>query len=79
MNEWSNEWVKQKLLECLARVATREEARAHEDFKQKHGREWYGDSDEDWDELDKDYVGVEETMNVIRELPVEVFIKAIYK
>lgn len=54
------------LLACLGRVAEREEARAHAAFVAKHGREYDGGSDDDWDELDKDYVGVEEAMNLAR-------------
>lgn len=54
------------LLACLGRVAEREEARAHAAFLAKHGREYDGPSDDDWDELDKDYAGVEEAMNIVR-------------
>jgi len=54
------------LLACLERVVKREEARAHADFVSKHGREYDGNSDDDWDNLDKDYAGVEEAMNIAR-------------
>lgn len=54
------------LLTCLGRVAAREEARAHALFAAEHGREYDGGSDEDWNALDKDYVGVGEAMNLVR-------------